>query len=107
MWMYKIKHNSNVLINRHKARFVAKVYAQKYGTDFEETLNPTAKMEKVREIIYLATSKHLKLHQMYLKNAFLNGNLEEELFMEQLEGFVHLAFPHYVYKLRKALYEMK
>ena len=86
---------------------VAKGYAQTYGIDFEETFNPIAKMAIVRAIISLAASKHWKLHQMDVKNAFLNGDLEEEVYMEQPEGFVHPDFPHYVCKLRKALYGLK
>ena len=106
-WVYKIKHNANGLVSRYKARLVAKGYAQTYGIDFEETLSPVEKMAIVRAIISLTASKHWKLHQMDVKNAFLNGDLEEEVYMEQPEGFVHPDFPHYVCKLRKALYGLK
>ena len=106
-WVYKIKHNADGLVSRYKARLVAKGYAQTYGIDFEETFSPVAKMAIVRAIISLAASKHWKLHQMDVKNAFLNGDLEEEVYMEQPEGFVHPDFPHYVCKLRKALYGLK
>ena len=107
-WVYKIKHNAYGLVSRYKARLVAKGYAQTYGIDFEETFNPVAKMAIVRAIISLAASKHWKLHQMDVKNAFLNGDLEEEVYMEQQpKGFVHPYFPHYVCRLRKALYGLK
>ena len=94
-------------MSRHKARLVAKGYAQTYGIDFEETFSPVAKMAIVKAIISLAISNHWKLHQMDVKNAFLNGDLEEEVYMEQPEGFVHPDFPHYVCKLRKTLYRLK
>ena len=105
--MYKIKHNADGLVRRYKARLVPKGYAQTYGIDFEETFSPIAKMTAVREIISFAASKHWKLHQMDVKNAFLNGDLEEEVYMEQPEGFVHPKFPHYVCKLKKSLYGTK
>ena len=75
--------------------------------EFEETFNPIVKMEIMRAIIFMAASKHWKLHQMDVKNSFLNGNLEEEVYMEQPEGYVHPNFPHYVCKLRKELYGLK
>ena len=64
-------------------------------------------MAKMRAIISLVASKHWKLHQMDVKNVFLNGNLEEEVYMEQPKGFLHPYFPHCVCKLRKALYGLK
>ena len=73
---------------------MAKGYAQKYDIEFEETFSPISKMAIVREVISLATSKRWNLHQMDMKNAFLSGDLEEKVYMDQSEGFVHLAFPH-------------
>ena len=64
-------------------------------------------MATMRAIISLDASNHWKLHQRDVKNAFLNGDLEEEVYMEQPEGFVHPDFPHYVCKLRKSLYGLK
>ena len=83
--------------NRYKARLVAKGYAQTYGIDFEEIFSPVSKMAIVRAVIAMAASKGWELQQMDVKNAFLNGDLQEEVYMEQPEGYVHPDFPHYVY----------
>ena len=80
-WVYKVKHNADGSVSRYKARLVAKGYAQTYGIDFEETFNPITKMEIVRAIISLAVSKRLNLHHMDVKNAFLIGDLVEEVYM--------------------------
>ena len=86
---------------------VAKGYAQTYGIDFEETFSPVARMVTVRAVISIAASKRWKLYQMDVPNAFLNGELEKEVYMEQPDGYVHLDFVDYVCKLRKALYGLK
>ena len=106
-WVYKIKHNADGSVNRYKARLVAKGYAQTYGIDFEETLSPIAKMATVRAPIAMAASKGWELQQMDVKNAFLNGDLQEEVYMEQPKGYVHPDFLHYVCRLKKALYGLK
>ena len=106
-WVYKIKDNADGSVNRYKACLVTKGYAQTYGIDFEETFSPIAKMATVRAMIAMVASKGWELQQMDVKNAFLNGDLQEEMYMEQPEGYVHPKFPHYVCKLKKALYELK
>ena len=81
-WVYKVKHNVDGSISKYKARLVAKGYSQKYGIDFEETFNPIAKMAIMRVVIVMATIKGWELQQMDVKNAFLNGELQEEVYME-------------------------
>ncbi|MCO5580163.1 hypothetical protein L7F22_034030 [Adiantum nelumboides] len=86
-WVYKIKHNNDVSVSRYKATLVAKEYAQTYGIDYEETIAPIAKMATVRAVIAVATAKGWILHQKDVKNAFLHGNLQEEVYMEHPSGY--------------------
>ena len=90
-----------------KARLVAKGYAQTYGLDYSETFSPVAKLTSVRLLVSLAATYHWDLHQLDVKNAFLNGSLTEEVYMQQPEGFEHEKHPKYVCRLRKAIYGLK
>jgi hypothetical protein len=94
-------------LSRYKARLVTKGYAQTYGIDYEETYSPVAKMTTVRAIITMAAAKGWSLHQMDVKNVFLHGDLQEEVYMEQPLGYVDQTCPNLVYKLKKALYGLK
>ena len=78
-WMFKINHNADGTVNRFKAQLIAKGYAQTHGIDYEETFAPVAKMITVRMIIALAVAKGWHLHQMDVKNTFLQDELEEEV----------------------------
>jgi hypothetical protein len=94
-------------LSRYKARLVTKGYAQTYGIDYEETYSPVAKMTTVRAIITMAAAKGWSLHQMDVKNVFLHGDLQEEVYMEQPLGYVDQTCPNLVYRLKKALYGLK
>ncbi|KAJ9538383.1 hypothetical protein OSB04_031116 [Centaurea solstitialis] len=104
-WVFKIKTKSDGSIDRYKARLVAKGFNQEYGIDFEETFAPVARVTSVRSLLAIAATKHWPLFQMDVKNAFLNGDLSEEVYMTPPPG-VSLPTGH-VCRLRKALYGLK
>jgi hypothetical protein len=106
-WVYKVKHNSDGSISMYKARLVAKGYAQTHGIDYEETFAPVAKMATMKAVITVAASKGWLLHQMDVKNAFLHGELQEEVYLDQPPGYEDMSHPNYVCRLRKALYGLK
>ncbi|GJW68886.1 retrovirus-related pol polyprotein from transposon TNT 1-94 [Tanacetum coccineum] len=92
---------------QNKARLVAKGYRQKEGIDFEESFAPVARIEAIRIFIANAASKNMTIYQMDVKTAFLNGELKEEVYVSQPEGFVDPDHPTHVYRLKKALYGLK
>jgi hypothetical protein len=86
---------------------VCKGYAQIEGLDFDETFAPVARLEAIRMFLTSVCRKKFKVYQMDVKSAFLNGDLKEEVYMEQPEGFQQSDNPDFVYKLKKALYGLK
>jgi len=106
-WVYEVKHNADGFVSRYKARLVAKGYAQTYGIDYEETYSPIVKMTIVRTIIAMAATKGWSLHQMDIKNVFLHGDLQEEVYMEQPQGYVDQTHLNLVCRLKKVLYGLK
>ena len=84
-WVYRTKLNYDGFINKHKTRLVVKGYAQMFGVDFSETFAPVARLDTIRMLLALAAQKGWNIHQMDVKSAFLNGYLEEEIFVEQLK----------------------
>ena len=106
-WVFRNKLDEASKVTRNKARLVCKGYAQVEGIDYGETFSLVARMESIRVILAYASSKHIKVYQMDVKSAFLNGELEEEVYMEQLDGFQVQEEENHVYRLKKALYGLK
>ncbi|GJR59991.1 retrovirus-related pol polyprotein from transposon TNT 1-94 [Tanacetum coccineum] len=106
-WIYKVKLNEYGDVLKNKARLVAKGYHQEEGLNFEESFTPVARLEAIRIFLANATSKNMTVYQMDVKTAFLNGELKEEVYVSQPEGFVDPNHPHHVYHLKKALYRVK
>nr|GEU83445.1 retrovirus-related Pol polyprotein from transposon TNT 1-94 [Tanacetum cinerariifolium] len=105
--IYKVKLDELGGILKNKARLVARGYRQEEGINFEETFAPVARLEAIRIFLAYATHKNMVVYQMNVKTAFLNGNLREEVYVSQPDGFVDPDNPNHVYNLKKALYGLK
>ncbi|GJR90165.1 putative ribonuclease H-like domain-containing protein [Tanacetum coccineum] len=106
-WIFKIKLDEYGDVLKNKARLVAKGYRQEAGIDFEESFAPVARLEAIRLFIAHAASQNMVIYQMDVKTAFLNGELNEVVYVSQPEGFVNPDHPSHVYRLKKALYGLK
>jgi ATP-binding cassette subfamily B (MDR/TAP) protein 1 len=105
-WVFKLKKDGDKLV-KYKARLVVKGFGQKRGIDFVEIFSPVVKMSSIRVILGLVASLDLELEQMDVKTAFLHGDLDEEIYMVQPEGFEKTRKEHLVCKLKKSLYGLK
>ncbi|KAJ9566686.1 hypothetical protein OSB04_002652 [Centaurea solstitialis] len=106
-WIFRNKKDENDLITRNKAWLVAKGYHQQEGIDYDETFAPVARIEAIRIFLAYAAHKNMTVYQMDVKCTFLNGVLQEEVYVDQPEGFVDPRYPTHVYVLDKALYGLK
>jgi hypothetical protein len=106
-WVFTIKYKANGFVEQYKARLVAKGFTQTYGIDYEETFAPVAKMNSIRALLSIAANLNWPLHQFDVKNAFLHGDLEEEVYMEIPPGLEDSSSTGKVCKLKKALYGLK
>ena len=104
---FKLKTNADGSVERCEARLVAQGYTQREGLDYNETFSPVVQPESVRSVTALSCQEGLKLHQMDITTAFLNGDLEETVYMNQPEGFVANGQEHLVCRLKKSLYGLK
>lgn len=105
-WVFRVKENTDGSINKYKARLVAKGFHQQQGHDFTETFSPVVKPVTMRIVLTLAVTYNWPLQQLDVNNAFLNGLLEEEVYMDQRIGF-NSEFPDKVCRLNKAIYGLK
>ena len=98
-WVFKVKENPDGTMNKYKARLVAKGFHQVAGFDFNETFSPVVKPATIRVVLIVALSRRWIIRQLDVNNAFLNGSLMEEVYMEQPSGFQDLSNPHKVCRL--------
>ncbi|GKB31624.1 retrovirus-related pol polyprotein from transposon TNT 1-94 [Tanacetum coccineum] len=106
-WIYKVKTDEFGRVLKNKARLVAQGFRQEEGIDFEESFTPVARLESIRIFVSNSAYKNMAIYQMDVKKDFLNGELKEEVYISQLEGFLDQDKPSHVYKLKKALYSLK
>src|SRR4030065_1003418 len=106
-WIFKNKTDESGNVTRNKERLVAQGYTQIEGIDFDETFAPVARLKSIRLLLGIACMFKFKLYHMDVKSAFLNGYLNEDVYVEPPKGFIDPNFPEHVYKLRKALYGLK
>ncbi|GKB39355.1 retrotransposon protein, putative, ty1-copia subclass [Tanacetum coccineum] len=106
-WIFKKKTDMNGIVPTYKARLIAKGYTQLYGVDYEETFSLVADIRAIRVLISIAGFYDYKIWQMEVKTAFLNGYLDEDIYMVQPEGFVDPNHPRKVCKLQRSIYGLK
>ncbi|HBK83011.1 MAG TPA: hypothetical protein DDZ41_05345, partial [Flavobacterium sp.] len=104
-WVFKVKQNEKGEVERYKARLVAKGYGQRYGIEYTETYSPVVRYVSIRYLIALAVQKGYNIHQMDVTTAFLQGDIEEEIFMEQPEGYHDGS--NKVCRLNRSIYGLK
>nr|GEY13417.1 copia protein [Tanacetum cinerariifolium] len=106
-WVFRNKLDENDIVSQNKARLVAQGYNQQEGIDYDETYGLIARLKSIRILLAYAYALDFKLFQMDVKSAFLNGFINEKVYMEQPSGFIDFEKPDHVYKLKKALYGLK
>jgi hypothetical protein len=106
-WVYKTKYKENGEVDKYKARLLAKGFAQEYGVDYNETFAPVARLYTIRMVLATTTQHNWKVYQMDVKSTFLNGYLEEEVYVQQPPGYEVKGQEDKVYRLEKEIYGLK
>jgi hypothetical protein len=106
-WIFKVKLDQSGKVDCYKARLVARGYSQEYLLDYNETFAPVVRFNSIRTLIAWAANASMKIHQMDVKTAFLNGELKEEIYMQQPDGFVEREKENLVCRLKKSIYGLK
>ena len=106
-WVFKVKHTSDGKVECFKGRLVAKGYAQKHGIDYDETFSPVVQFASIRALLAFAVQNNMLVHQMDVVTAFLNVELNEEIYMQQPSGYAIPGKERLVCKLNKSIYGLK
>ena len=106
-WIFKKKTDMDGKVHTYKARLVAKALLKTLGVDYDETFSQVAKIKSIRVMLAIAAFHDYEIWHMDAKTAFLNGKLDEDAYMSQLEGFVYAKYPNRVCKLEKPIYGLK
>jgi hypothetical protein len=106
-WVYKLKKGVDDNVDRYKARLVAKGYSQKEGIEFHDIFSPVVKIVSIQIVLALVASLDLELEHLYVKTMFLHGDLDEEIYMEQPEGFIQNLNNKFICRLKKSLYGLR
>ena len=106
-WIYKLKTDMDGKVHSYKACLIAKGHTQTFGIDYEETFSPVADIRAIRILIAIAAYYDYEIWKMDVRTAFLNGRLDEDIYMQQPEGYVNPEFPNRVCKLQRSIYGLK
>ncbi|KAL5535042.1 hypothetical protein ACEPAF_3135 [Sanghuangporus sanghuang] len=107
IWVFKLKRKTDRSVDRYKARLVAKGFSQQPGLEFSQVFAPTAKWAALRAILAIAAFEDLELYSVDISTAFLNGEMEYDIYMNQPKGFEDYFGPEFVLKLIKSIYGLK
>ena len=106
-WIFRVKYDNDGTVERFKGRLVAKGFTQEYGIDYDETFSPVVRFSSITTLLAYAVEKQMLIHQMDVVTAFPNGKLEEEIYMQQPEGYINPSEEHLVCKPNRSLYGLK